>query len=118
LHSVDGPDGPTDPTPHWVTTELLDHCITAAARWASVSSERPDGTPIDLRWGEQVDFRPIRPAQAHEVEDEHGSISEAKLAGYVAKYATKAPARAKPRTARSAPSSASTSCGSPSTTAA
>jgi hypothetical protein len=86
---VDGPDGPTDPTPHWATADLLDRLITAAARWVSVTSERPDGTPLELRWGTQVDFRPIRPAHAHQVEDETGEISEAKLAGYVAKYATK-----------------------------
>jgi hypothetical protein len=39
-----------------------------------------------LTWGAQLDLREIR---AESVEDEAGQISEARLAGYIAKYATK-----------------------------
>ncbi|TWP53210.1 replication initiation protein [Lentzea tibetensis] len=85
---VDGPDGPTDPTPHWVTAELLESAIHAAARSVHLEVVRPDGTPLVLRWGDQIDCRSIRPSNAHEVEED-GEISEARLAGYVAKYATK-----------------------------
>jgi hypothetical protein len=42
-----------------------------------------------LRWGAQLDLREIRAASAEEVENDDGQISEARLAGYVAKYATK-----------------------------
>ncbi|MFD1049569.1 replication initiator, partial [Kibdelosporangium lantanae] len=50
------------------------------------TAHRPDGTPLRLTWGAQLDIRPIA---ATDVEDETGAISEVKLAGYVAKYATK-----------------------------
>jgi hypothetical protein len=86
---VDGPDGPSDPTPAWATSELLDHAVQVAARAIRVKTVRPDGSELVLEWGAQVDARPIRPSSAHEVEDESGAISEHRLAGYVAKYATK-----------------------------
>lgn len=86
---VDGPDGPSDATPTWVTSELLDACIKAATASVRLTVARPDGVALDLCWGSQVDVRPIRATQAHEVEDEDGSISETRLAAYVAKYATK-----------------------------
>jgi len=85
---VDGPAGPHDPTPQWATTELLEHCIQTAARSVQVDTTRPDGTPLPLAWGTQVDCRRIRASNADEVE-ENCEISEARLAGYVAKYATK-----------------------------
>jgi hypothetical protein len=86
---LDGPDGPNDPAPQWATVELLEAAITGAARAVGLDRQRPDGTPVTLRWGAQVDVRRIRPTSAHEVEDDSGEISEARLAGYVAKYATK-----------------------------
>jgi hypothetical protein len=85
---VDGPDGPTDPAPAWATAELVEHAVTVAARSVAVDQARPDGSTMTLRWGAQVDVRHIRPTSAHEVED-NGEISETRLAGYVAKYATK-----------------------------
>jgi hypothetical protein len=86
---IDGPTGPDDATPGWVTADLLEHAIRAAVRSVVVPATRPDGAPVELGWGEQVDTRRIRPDQAHQVENEHGEISEQRLAGYVAKYATK-----------------------------
>lgn len=83
---VDGPDGPDGPTPAWATAELLGDCIKAAARSVGIDTTRPDGSALRLLWGEQVDTKGIRGSQ---VEDESGEISEARLAGYVAKYATK-----------------------------
>ncbi|MFD5828851.1 replication initiator [Lentzea sp. NPDC060358] len=85
---IDGPDGPHDPTPRWATAELLADAIHSAARSVSLEVPRPDGEVLVLRWGDQVDCRSIRPSNAAEVE-EAGEISEARLAGYVAKYATK-----------------------------
>ena len=84
---VDGPAGPADPAPAWATPELLDHAVRAAAAAVTVTTHRPDGAPLVLGWGGQVDIRPIRPTDA--VEDEHGEITDQHLAGYIAKYATK-----------------------------
>jgi len=85
---VDGPDGAADPTPRWATTELLEHCIKAAAQAVRLDTTRPDGAALRLGWGSQVDCRHIRPSSADEVEED-GEISESRLAAYVAKYATK-----------------------------
>ncbi|MGW4109494.1 replication initiator [Actinosynnema sp. NPDC004786] len=86
---IDGPDGSHDPAPSWATVDLVDHAVRTAARAVRVESFRPDGTVIDLVWGEQVDARPIRAASANQIEDDTGAVSDGKLAAYVAKYATK-----------------------------
>ena len=83
---VDGPDGPTDSCPTGITTDVLRAAVTRAAQMASITTARPDGTGLALVWGGQLDLREIR---AESVEDESGQISEARLAGYIAKYATK-----------------------------
>jgi hypothetical protein len=83
---VDGPDGPTDPAPAGITADVVRDAITTAATTASITTARPDGAPLVLTWGIQLDLREIR---AESVEDETGQISEARLAGYIAKYATK-----------------------------
>ncbi|MFT7837570.1 replication initiation protein [Saccharothrix sp. BKS2] len=85
---VDGPDGANDPAPAWATAELVEHAFTTAARSVQVDQARPDGSVMTLSWGTQVDVRRIRPADAHQVEQD-GEISESRLAAYVAKYATK-----------------------------
>jgi hypothetical protein len=51
--------------------------------------DRPDGTPMQLAWGAQLDLRPIRPAGVAQLEDAAGEFTDAALAGYIAKYATK-----------------------------
>jgi hypothetical protein len=86
---VDGPDGPGDPTPQAITAEILHAAITSAAAVAVIAAERPDGEPLLLGWGAQLDLREITASKASDVEDDAGQISEARLAGYVAKYATK-----------------------------
>jgi hypothetical protein len=86
---IDGPDGPGDPTPAWVTTDLLADCIRQAAASVTLTATRPGGHALPLVWGDQVDIRAIRATHANQVEDERGEISEQRLAGYVAKYATK-----------------------------
>ncbi|MFE9972423.1 replication initiator protein RepSA [Streptomyces hirsutus] len=97
FHAVirfDGPDGPDDPPPAWATLDLLTDAIHAAAR-AEVdvppARHQPDpDQPADtqpartLRWGTQLDVRPIRAFGDGE------EISEQAVASYVAKYATKA----------------------------
>ncbi|MCC8244241.1 replication initiator [Saccharothrix luteola] len=86
---IDGAEGSHDPVPAWATVELVERAVRSAARSVLVESFRPDGTVLDLVWGEQVDVRPIRAASADQVEDDAGAVSDGKLAAYVAKYATK-----------------------------
>jgi hypothetical protein len=86
---LDGPDGPHDPAPAGLTLDTLRHAILDAARSVCLEIARPDGTPLRLGWGTQVDLRTISPAKAGAVEDEQGEITDASLAGYIAKYATK-----------------------------
>jgi len=80
---IDGPDGPDSAPPVWATVGLLDAAIRAAA--ARVRLELPAaGThPARvLRWGAQVDVRPVG--------IDGSELTEAAVAAYVAKYATKA----------------------------
>src|SRR4051812_8079382 len=45
---LDGPDGPTDPPPAGLTHDALRSAITTAARTATLTTARPDGTPLVL----------------------------------------------------------------------
>ncbi|GAA2541431.1 MULTISPECIES: replication initiator [Streptomyces] len=88
FHAVirfDGPAGPDDPPPAWATLDLLTDAIRAAATRVEVdvppSGDQPART---LRWGTQLDVRPIRAFGDGE------DITEQAVASYVAKYATKA----------------------------
>ncbi|MEU1773642.1 replication initiator protein RepSA [Streptomyces sp. NPDC012842] len=90
FHSVmriDGPDGPDTPPPSWATVDLLADAIHAAARhnYTSVSAPAAGDQPArTLRWGTQLDVRPV-------VAFGDGSdVTEQAVASYVAKYATKA----------------------------
>ncbi len=81
---LDGPDGPHSEPPAWATVQLLDDSIRAAA--ARVAVTVPPAGPFPervLRWGTQVDVQRIG-ALGHE------ELTEAAVASYVAKYATKA----------------------------
>jgi hypothetical protein len=83
---LDGPAGPADPCPAGLGADVLRAAVTAAAQTANITTARPDGIPLMLTWGSQLALREIR---AESIEDETGQISEARLAGYIAKYATK-----------------------------
>ena len=86
---LDGPDGPADPAPP------LDHaalCVAVrdAARQTLLRVGRPDGTVLALTWGAQLDVRPVPRAAARQLEDDQtGEMTDAALAAYIAKYATK-----------------------------
>ncbi|MGV9321273.1 replication initiator protein RepSA [Streptomyces sp. NPDC003660] len=88
FHAVirfDGPDGPDTPPPPWATGDLLDAAIRAAATRVAVDVDPAGDQPArTLRWGEQIDVRPI-----HAFGD-GAEITEQAVASYVAKYATKA----------------------------
>jgi len=86
---LDGPDGPDAPPPAWATPDLLDGAVRDAAAVVRLAAVRPDGTPVSLVWGKQIDVRQIRPADAGQVEDPSGQITDAHLAAYIAKYSTK-----------------------------
>ena len=87
---LDGPDGPTTPCPAGLDQHTLRDAVQHAARSATVTTTRPDGTALDLRWGTQVDVRPVTPSAARQVEHpDTGAITDTALAGYIAKYATK-----------------------------
>ncbi|GAA2087928.1 replication initiator protein RepSA [Streptomyces albiaxialis] len=88
FHAVirfDGPDGPDSPPPHWATLALLTDAIqAAAARVALVVPAAGDQPARTLRWGKQLDVQPIGAFGQGE------DLTEAAVASYVAKYATKA----------------------------
>jgi len=81
LHAIirlDGPDHQTPP-PGWASAELLAAALRQTAARVAVPCPL-GGAPI--RWGEQLDLRPIHTGT--------GELSERQVAGYLAKYATKA----------------------------
>jgi hypothetical protein len=81
LHVVvrlDGAD-PHSPPPAWASVELLGAALRQTATQVAVPC--PLGGP-PLRWGDQLDLRPIHPGT--------GERSAGQVAGYLAKYATKA----------------------------
>jgi len=86
---LDGPDGPTDPCPPALTTDVVHDAITTVTRSVHVGAARPDGIPLALSWGAQLDIRPVTVAAAGQIENQAGEITDAALAGYIAKYATK-----------------------------
>ncbi|GII89568.1 replication initiation protein [Sphaerisporangium siamense] len=84
LHAVirlDGPNGPTSPPPAWATTDLLPTAVQGAAPAVSVRISTTQDEPVRiLRWGRQLNIRPITA----------GGLSEQSVAAYIAKYATQA----------------------------
>ncbi|MER8154659.1 replication initiator protein RepSA [Streptomyces sp. NPDC094472] len=83
---LDGPDGPDTPPPAWATFDLLSDALRAATARAKVTvpGNEDGGYPgWVLRWGEQLDIRPIGAFGT-------GELTEQAVASYVAKYATKA----------------------------
>ncbi|GAA5057537.1 hypothetical protein HNP84_000512 [Thermocatellispora tengchongensis] len=79
---LDGPGGPTAPPPPWATTDTLTDAVHHAARVVSALVPAHEGQPARLfKWGTQLDTRPITLT---------GDLTEQAVAGYIAKYATKA----------------------------
>ncbi|UIX30757.1 replication initiator [Streptomyces sp. GQFP] len=81
---VDGPEGPASTPPGWATTALLTDGVSAVVGRVRLVAPGADvvGTRF-LRFGEQVDVRPIAAFGAGE------RLTSAAVAGYIAKYATK-----------------------------
>ncbi|GAA1571761.1 replication initiator protein RepSA [Actinomadura kijaniata] len=79
---LDGPHGPTSTPPPWATFEHLAHAVDHAARAVTVPTPAAPGVPARaLTWGTQIDIRPITSS---------GDLTDQAVAGYIAKYATKA----------------------------
>jgi hypothetical protein len=75
------------PPPGGFTAELLERAIRQTATAVSVPCPMVDedqGVTLTARWGEQLDVRRITEA------GDEGELSAEQVAGYVAKYATKA----------------------------
>ena len=73
--------------PCWATSELLAEIVSQAAARTSLRIKGPAGADIELAWGVQLDVRAIQPGTG-------GKWSDARVAGYLAKYATKAAEKA------------------------
>jgi hypothetical protein len=86
VHAVirlDGPDGPDTAPAGGATAQRLAEAVARTAARVSVTVEGPDGRELIVRWGSQVDVRPI-PRNAN-----GGDADGNAVAGYLAKYATK-----------------------------
>src|SRR5207248_816768 len=108
---LDGPAGPATPPPAWATTlAMLTAAIGQAIGAVSLQTPGANGLPArTLTWGRQLDTRPITTT---------GELTDSKVAGYVAKYATKAAECTGTLTAASPQPTSSTRCPSASTPAA
>jgi hypothetical protein len=76
------------PPPAGFTADLLEAAVRQVAATVAVPCPMVDddqGMTLTARWGEQLDVRHI-----NEGADESGELSAEQVAGYVAKYATKA----------------------------
>ncbi|MFD8394393.1 replication initiator protein RepSA [Streptomyces sp. NPDC059680] len=87
---LDGPDGSDSPPPSWANIDLLTDAIRAAAVHPYTTITVPPNEEAGyvngwrLRWGRQLDVRPVKAF------GDGSEITEQAVASYVAKYATKA----------------------------
>lgn len=80
---LDGPEGGTEPPPAWADHDLLVRAVPSAVRRVVVRTPESGLGVRDLRWGDQLDVRPIL------LDEAAGGLSERAVASYIAKYATK-----------------------------
>ncbi|ACZ00062.1 replication initiator [Thermomonospora curvata] len=79
---LDGPGGPATTPPGWATYEALAEAVEQAVRAVTVTTPATESIPARvLAWGDQLDIRPITTT---------GELTDTAVAGYIAKYATKA----------------------------
>ncbi|MFF7130829.1 replication initiator [Streptomyces sp. NPDC008196] len=85
VHAVvrlDGPSGPDDEPPAWGTADLLINAVrTSAERVLVRTPHSPAVGELGVRWGVQIDVRPLR--------TDEGGLDDDAVAAYVAKYVTK-----------------------------
>lgn len=85
---IDGPGGPDDPPPPWATVVVLDACLRRALAAVRIEVTDPtvDSGRRELRFGTQLDTQVIYTDRETRAE----GLSSRAVAGYIAKYATKA----------------------------
>ncbi|MCX5051057.1 replication initiator [Streptomyces sp. NBC_00474] len=84
---LDGPEGPDSPPPGWATESLLMDAVRAVVDRVRLAAPGADVVgPRELRFGKQVDVRPVTSSGR---EARERPASAAAVAGYIAKYATK-----------------------------
>lgn len=87
IHAVmrlDGMGGPGDPPPAWATASVLADAVrTAAAVVGLTVPYDPALGEYELRWGSQLDVRPLHAAGGPEL------LTDDAVAAYVAKYVSK-----------------------------
>ncbi|MFJ2230943.1 replication initiator [Streptomyces halstedii] len=79
---IDGPDGHTSAPPAWAGVNDLTHAIRAAVRRTALTVTSDTVGDQELRWGGMLDVQEITALG-------DGELTDAAVAGYVAKYATK-----------------------------
>ncbi len=89
---LDGPEGPDGPTPDIPigTADLEDAIRTAAGKVTLVAIPLANGMAYRLRWGNQVDTRTITEASPRDANGRSRLAHPEQVAGYLAKYLTKA----------------------------
>ncbi len=88
LIRLDGPAGPDSTPPAGLDAHALGEVVTAAASHVRYTFAAPGCRPLELRWGDQIDTRPITVDAGRD--DQSGPAHPAQLAAYLAKYLTKA----------------------------
>ncbi len=86
VHAVirlDGPDGPDTAPAGGATAQRLAEAVARTAARVAVTVAGPDGRELMIRWGMQVDVRPVE-RNANRDDGDRTAI-----ASYLAKYATK-----------------------------
>jgi hypothetical protein len=104
---LDGPHGPESPPLVDIDADQLGAAVLKAAQHVRLTVPTGDGTGVVLRWGSQVDVRPISHGAGRDASA--GPAHPHQVAAYLAKYLTKTtedfglPARVRhPRAARQA----------------
>jgi hypothetical protein len=85
---LDGHGGCGAEPPTWATAEVLADAVRVAAAGTEVDAERADRSPLTLRWGTQLDIQAIDTGTANGAAGP-GQVEAGRVAGYIAKYATK-----------------------------
>ncbi|MBZ6082735.1 replication initiation protein [Streptomyces olivaceus] len=93
FHAVirfDGPDGHTTPPPPWATFDALSAAVGLAVERARLTIESDAIGERAIAWGRRFKVDPITALGDGELTDARvAEYTDAKVAGYVAKYATK-----------------------------
>jgi hypothetical protein len=84
---LDGPHGPESPPLIDIGADQLGHAVLEAARHVRLTVPTGDGSGVVLRWGAQVDVRPISHGAGRDASA--GPAHPQQVAAYLAKYLTK-----------------------------